>query len=163
MALKFCCLIRGFNFIAYLEATIQETGFDQKRLELEITESQIMKNPQSAIATLNSVHNMGIKISVDDFGTGYSSLSYLKRLPIDTLKIDRSFVKDADHDEEDAAIVGVIIALAKSLNLNFIAEGVETQEQLDFLLSQGCYNIQGFFFSKPLPVDAFREFLKERV
>ena len=150
------------SFVEHFETTIQTTGFDAKYLELEITESQIMKNPESAIATLNNIHKLGVRISVDDFGTGYSSLSYLKRLPIDTVKIDRSFVKDAYRDDEDAAIIRVIVALAKSLSLKYIAEGVETQEQLDFLLSEGCYNIQGFFYSKPLPADEFREFLLQR-
>ncbi len=147
------------KFIEYLQDLIEEIGFDTKYLELEITESQIMKNPESAIYTLNYIRNLGIKISVDDFGTGYSSLSYLKRLPIDNLKIDRAFVKDAYKDEDDAAIVRVIIALARSLKLSFIAEGVETQEQLDFLLEEGCDDIQGYFYSKPLPENELREFL----
>jgi EAL domain-containing protein (putative c-di-GMP-specific phosphodiesterase class I) len=147
------------KFVEYLEELIEEIGFDTQYLELEITESQIMSNPESAINTLNTIRNMGIRISVDDFGTGYSSLSYLKRLPIDNLKIDRTFIKDAYKDEDDAAIVRVIIALAKSLKLHFIAEGVETQEQLDFLLEVGCHNIQGYFYSKPLPEVEFREFL----
>lgn len=147
------------KFVNYLQELINEIGFDTKYLELEITESQIMKNPERAIYTLNNIRNLGIKISVDDFGTGYSSLSYLKRLPINTLKIDRTFIKDAYKDEDDAAIVRVIIALAQSLKLSYIAEGVETQRQLDFLLNEGCHNIQGYFYSKPLPEDAFKEFL----
>ncbi|MFA6191431.1 MAG: EAL domain-containing protein [Sulfurimonas sp.] len=147
------------KFIQRIKELIVEIGFDTKYLELEITESQIMKNPESAINTLTNIRNLGIKISVDDFGTGYSSLSYLKRLPIDNLKIDRAFIKDAYKDEDDAAIVRVIIALAKSLKLNYIAEGVETQKQLDFLHEEGCHYIQGYLYSKPLPEDEFKEFL----
>lgn len=146
------------TFVQYLLDTIQEVGFDSQKLEMEITESQIMKNPESAIKTLNKIREIGVKISVDDFGTGHSSLSYLKKLPIDILKIDRSFVKDAYIDEDDAAIVKMIIALAKSLKLKFIAEGVETQEQLDFLKSVECHNIQGYFYSKPLPQDELKRF-----
>ncbi len=147
------------KFIEHLKKLIIEIDFDTQYLELEITESQIMKNPESAIYTLNNIRNLGIKISVDDFGTGYSSLSYLKRLPINNLKIDRAFIKDAHKDEDDAAIVRVIIALARSLKLNYIAEGVETQKQLDFLDKEGCYYIQGYFYSKPLPEDEFKEYL----
>jgi EAL domain-containing protein (putative c-di-GMP-specific phosphodiesterase class I) len=147
------------TFVQYLLDTIQEVEFDTQKLEMEVTESQIMKNPESAIKTLNKIREIGIKISVDDFGTGHSSLSYLKKLPIDILKIDRSFVKDAHIDEDDAAIVKMIIALAKSLKLKFIAEGVEVQEQLDFLKSVDCHDIQGYFYSKPLPEDEFKRFL----
>ncbi|MCX6076492.1 MAG: EAL domain-containing protein [Campylobacterales bacterium] len=147
------------KFIEHIKMLIKDLDFDTQYLELEITESQIMKNPESAIYTLNNIRNLGIKISVDDFGTGYSSLSYLKRLPIDNLKIDRAFIKDAYKDEDDAAIVRVIIALAKSLKLNYIAEGVETQKQLDFLHEEGCHYIQGYFYSKPLPEDEFKEYL----
>ncbi|MFA6197173.1 MAG: EAL domain-containing protein [Sulfurimonas sp.] len=147
------------QFMQYLQETIMNIGFDTSFLELEITESQIMKNPVSAIDTLKNIRSMGIRISIDDFGTGYSSLSYLKRLPINNLKIDREFIIDAYKDEEDASIVRAIIALAKSLNLSYIAEGVETKEQLDFLLEEGCHDIQGYYYSKPLPEDAFKEFL----
>ena len=147
------------KFMQYLQEIIVKIGFNTSFLELEITESQIMKNPVSAIETLKNIRSMGIRISIDDFGTGYSSLSYLKRLPINNLKIDREFIIDAYKDEEDASIVRAIIALAKSLNLSYIAEGVETKEQLDFLIEEGCYNIQGYYYSKPLPEDAFKEFL----
>lgn len=147
------------QFMQYFRETIANIGFDTSFLELEITESQIMKNPVSAIETLKNIRLMGIRISIDDFGTGYSSLSYLKRLPINNLKIDREFIVDAYKDEEDASIVRAIIALAKSLNLSYIAEGVETKEQLDFLLEEGCHNIQGYYYSKPLPESAFKEFL----
>jgi EAL domain-containing protein (putative c-di-GMP-specific phosphodiesterase class I) len=118
-----------------------------------------MSNPQNSIEMLNQIRNLGIVLSVDDFGTGYSSLSYLKKFPIDTLKIDRSFINDLPQDKDDAAIVKAIIALSKSLNIEVIAEGVETQEQLEFLLNEGCNNIQGYYYSKPLPADEFRAFL----
>ncbi len=138
---------------------ISSINIDPKYIELEVTESQIMKNPKSAIAILSKIRALGITISVDDFGTGYSSLSYLKKLPIDKLKIDREFINNLPHDEHDVAIVKAIIALAKSLNLELIAEGVETKEQLDFLIQEGCPNIQGYYYSKPLNANDYKEFL----
>ena len=112
-----------------------------------------MKNPESAIKTLTMIKEMGISLSVDDFGTGYSSLSYLKRLPIDTLKIDRAFIKDIPEDEDDKAISKAIIALGKSLRLRVIAEGVETIEQKEYLSEHGCDLLQGFYYEKALPAD----------
>ena len=147
------------SFLKKLHKLLDESGFDPKYLELEVTESQIMQNPESAINALVTIQKMGISIAIDDFGTGYSSLSYLKRLPIDKLKIDKSFVDDLPSDTEDVAIVKAIIALARSLNINLIAEGVETQEQKAFLLKEGCHNIQGYFYSKPLDAQAFEEYL----
>ena len=128
-------------------------------LELEITENQIMNNPEISITILQEIRNLGIGISVDDFGTGYSSLSYLKRLPINKLKIDKSFIDDLPDDKDDVAITKAIIALAESLGLDLIAEGVETKEQLEFLVSKGCNIIQGYYYSKPLPAHAYRELL----
>ena len=128
-------------------------------LELEVTESQIMQNPESAIAILKHIRELGLSISVDDFGTGYSSLSYLKRLPINILKIDRTFVSDLPQDKDDAAIVQAIIALANSLHLDVIAEGVETEEQLEFLTANKCFKIQGYYYSKPLPAQEYKDFL----
>lgn len=145
--------------ISRIKRIISEVGIDPKYLELEITESQIMQDSEKAIKLLEEIRDIGISISVDDFGTGYSSLSYLKRLPIDKLKIDRSFIDDLPHDENDVAIVRAIIALAKSMNLEIIAEGVETKEQLEFLVDEGCPNIQGYYYSKPLPLDEYKEFL----
>ena len=147
------------DFITHLKSLLDKTGCDPKKLEFEITESQIMKNPESSITVLNHVKELGITIAIDDFGTGYSSLSYLKRLPIDKLKIDRSFIKDLPSDEEDATIVRTIIALAKSLKLDLIAEGVETQEQKEFLIKEGCHKIQGYLYSKPIPEDEYKAFL----
>lgn len=150
------------NFLTNLQNVLNDTGVDTQYLELEITEGQIMKEPELAIEVLNKIKKLGIKISVDDFGIGYSSLSYLKRLPIDKLKIDRSFIVDAYEKEDDASIVRAIIALANSLKLDYIAEGVETIEQRDFLAKEGCYNIQGYFYSKPLSVLDYKEFLIQR-
>ncbi|ABB45277.1 diguanylate cyclase/phosphodiesterase [Sulfurimonas denitrificans DSM 1251] len=147
------------NYVEFLSQKINDIGIDPKDLEIEITEGLIMKHSLHVTSTLNAIRELGISISVDDFGTGYSSLSYLKRLPIDKLKIDRSFVKDLPHDKDDIAIVKTIIALANNLSLELIAEGVETKEQRDFLLSEGCHNIQGYFYSKPLKVNECREFL----
>ena len=141
------------NFLELVEAFIQKYDFTPSWLELEITERQMMKNPEDVISKLTALNAVGIGISIDDFGTGYSSLSLLKRLPINRLKIDRSFVKDIPDDEEDTAIVKAIIALAKSLKLDLIAEGVETSAQIDFLIDQGCINIQGHFYYQPLTAE----------
>ena len=138
------------DFITLFKGMLIETGCSAKCLELEVAEGQIMNHPEDAIAVLNRLREMGIKLAIDDFGTGYSSLSYLKRLPIDKLKIDKTFIRGLPDDEEDVAIAKAVIALAKSLKLSVIAEGVETQEQRDFLVQHGCENIQGYFYSKPL-------------
>jgi diguanylate cyclase (GGDEF)-like protein len=129
---------------------LDRTGFAPQLLQLEITETVLMRDAESTIGMLRALKNMGVKISVDDFGTGYSSLSYLKRFPIDILKIDKSFVRDSTLDEEDAAIVRAIMAVAQSLHLMTIAEGVETAEQVEFLRLQQCDRFQGYYFSRPL-------------
>ena len=139
------------DFISVLKNMMQETNFKAEWLELEVTEGQIMVNPQEAIEILNKISNLGIALSVDDFGTGYSSLAYLKKLPISRLKIDQTFIRNLPNDKEDAVITKSVIALAKSLNLKVIAEGVETEAQKDFLLQNGCENIQGYFYGKPMP------------
>jgi len=138
------------DFIRMVKKMLKETKCEAQWIELEVTESQIMSNPEESIKTLNQISDMGIELAVDDFGTAYSSLSYLKRLPLDKLKIDQSFVRNIPEDEEDAAIAKAVIALAKSLNLRVIAEGVETVEQRDFLVKNGCTNIQGYFYAKPM-------------
>ena len=132
---------------------LAQTGCNAKSLELEITEGMVMRNPESAVTLLQQLKDMGIHIAIDDFGTGYSSLAYLKRFPIDSLKIDRSFVTDIPGDAGDVAITMAIISMAHSLGMKVTAEGVETQEQLDFLRKEGCDEMQGYFFSKPLPVE----------
>ncbi len=149
------------DFIELLKSLMSQTGCRSEWLELEVTEGQIMTNPQEAIKILNKINDMGINVAVDDFGTGYSSLSYLKKLPIDKLKIDQSFVKDLPGDEEDSAIAKAVIALAQSLNLRIIAEGVETKAQKDFMIENGCKNIQGYYYSKPLPANQFELLLEK--
>jgi diguanylate cyclase (GGDEF)-like protein len=147
------------NLSELVVEVLRETGLDPCGLELEITESSIMKNAESAARTLSELKEMGVKISVDDFGTGYSSLSYLKSLPIDRLKIDQSFVRDVTTDPDDAALTMAIITLAHNLRLKVIAEGVETEEQLRFLHLLRCDEGQGYWFSKPLSVEACKPFL----
>ncbi len=140
------------NLVQMIAKILNETDLNANYLELELTESLIIDNVQQTITTLQQLHDMGIVLSLDDFGTGYSSLSYLKRFPIDILKIDQSFVRDLVFNSDDAAITEAIISLAHSLRLSVIAEGVETQEQLDYLQANGCNEIQGYYFSRPLAV-----------
>ncbi len=137
------------DFISFVKELLAETKCKPEWLEFEITESGLMKNPADAIKVLDALSSLGIELAVDDFGTGYSSLSYLKKLPVNRLKIDKSFVDELPYDEEDVAITKAIIALAKSLNLRVIAEGVEQIEQKEFLIENGCSNIQGYFYDKP--------------
>jgi len=149
------------DFIEFLKAMLEKYHCVFQNIEFEVTESQIMKNPQKSIDMLKKISHLGISISIDDFGTGYSSLAYLKRLPINKLKIDRSFVKDLPSDQEDIAISKTIISLCENLNLKVIAEGVETVEQRDFLLQHGCKFIQGYLYSTPIDADNMTKFLKE--
>jgi EAL domain-containing protein (putative c-di-GMP-specific phosphodiesterase class I) len=136
-------------------AIIRETGMDPSLLEFEITESMMMHNAERTVQILTELRAMGIHIAIDDFGIGYSSLSHLKRFPIDTLKIDQSFIGDIPGDNADAAITEAIIAIGKSLKIAVVAEGVETLEQLRFLSERNCDQIQGYLFSKPLAADEF--------
>ena len=128
-------------------------------LELELTESVAMHDPQGAISIMEDLHQLGVRMSIDDFGTGYSSLSYLKKFKVSKLKIDRSFVRDIHTDPEDRAIVSAVIGMAQQLGMSTIAEGVETAEQLAFLRAQGCCEVQGYFFAKPMPAAEFVAFL----
>ncbi len=153
--------IHQCDFISIIEKMIEETGCKPEWLELEITENEIMNKPENVIKVLQALNEIGIEIAIDDFGTGYSSLSYLKQLPIDKLKIDKSFVQDIPDNEEDVGITRAIIALSKSLKLNIIAEGVETKEQKDFLVENGCENIQGYFYAKPMPAIEMEKMLKK--
>jgi len=141
------------NFTEVIRGILLDTMISPQCLALEITESTLMQNPEKAIQILTELKAMGIEIAIDDFGTGYSSLSYLKRLPLDFLKIDQSFIKNLASDPSDQAIVKATIAMAHGLNLKTIAEGVETEEQLSFLQEHGCDEIQGYFFSRPLPAE----------
>ena len=145
-----------------LAEIIKESKLDPRWVELEITEHSIMKDPEQAIEKLLELKNMGMRIAIDDFGTGYSSLSYLKRFPIDTLKVDQSFVRDVCADPADAAIVRAIVTLAHSLDLRVVAEGVETPEQLEHLTSLGCDVVQGFIFSRSISTASFQELLEEQ-
>lgn len=139
------------DIIDVIQATLEQTGLPPRRLILEITESFLMHNLDAALLNLTQLAKAGVRIAIDDFGIGYSSLSYLKRLPIGTLKIDRSFIRDLTTDPDDAAIVSATVALAGNLKLDVIAEGVETAEQIDLLRSLGCTKMQGFYFSRPVP------------
>jgi diguanylate cyclase (GGDEF)-like protein len=149
------------QFVNFIEKTLEETGLDPKLLCLEITENVAMTNVSYIMDTMQKLRALGVFISIDDFGTGYSSFSYLKRFRVHTLKIDQSFIRDLTSDEETAAIVTALIAMSRQLKIKSLAEGVETQEQLDFLISQGCDEIQGYVFSKPMPAEDFELMIKE--
>lgn len=150
---------RQRHFVEGIEQVLAQTGLDPRLLELEITEGVLMQNVDATMSALNRLKALGVRLAIDDFGTGYSSLSYLRRFPIDVLKIDQSFIRGLSHDSSDAALVGAIISLGKSLNLNVIAEGVETAQELAFLKDHHCEEGQGYYFSKALPVDAFARLL----
>jgi len=144
-----------------VEEALRKSGANPERLKLEITESFIMEKANDTIAKMIALQSHGIGFSMDDFGTGYSSLSQLRQLPLDQLKIDQSFVRDVPNCSKSASIVSAIIALGRSLNLSVIAEGVETEEQRNFLEDQGCCLYQGYLFSKALPAPQFEEFVNE--
>lgn len=150
---------RQHNLTQIINDTINTTGLNPAWLDLEVTESSIMHNPEKVTTILSELHEMGIRLSIDDFGTGYSSLSYLKHFPIDVLKIDQSFIRDITNDADDETIVKAIIAMGHSLNLHVIAEGVEQQSQLDRLKDFKCEWCQGYFYSKPVPAEEFEQFL----
>lgn len=151
------------EFESNLLYCIALSGVEPERLKLEITESALVKDVESVILKMNNLKKLGINFSIDDFGTGYSSLSYLKRLPLDQLKIDQSFVRDLLEDSSDAVIVQTIIALGENLGLDVIAEGVETAEQHQFLMQHGCFNYQGYFFSRPLNAADFESYVDSRL
>jgi len=149
------------NWAQKVQATLAAFKINPDEIELELTESSIMENPEKSIEAFRYLSNLGVKVSIDDFGTGYSSLSYLKKIDADNLKIDRSFVIDLETNEDDQAICRAIINMAVSLGMEVIAEGVETEVQRDLLKSFGCHLIQGYFYSKPLPIPEFVEFVKK--
>lgn len=147
------------DFVATVRSVIESTGIDPSYLELEVTESMVMHNVDEVIGILKDINDMGVQLSLDDFGTGFSSLAYLKRFPIDRLKIDQSFIRHCESDPDDAIISQTIIALAHGLKIKVIAEGVETAEHLEFLKENNCDEGQGYFISRPLPLDALRALL----
>jgi diguanylate cyclase (GGDEF)-like protein len=153
---------RRAGLIETVESALERSGLPPHLLELELTESILLQDVENNLETVRKLKALGVRLSIDDFGTGYSSLSYLKRFAVDRLKIDRSFVRDVNTDPDDAAIVNAVIQLARSLRLDIIAEGVETQAQLAFLAEQGCREVQGFLFSRPLAPAALEVFLHQQ-
>lgn len=153
---------RQENLVRVIRQALRANKLDGGFIELEITESALMDDVLAAVAILRELKTIGVKLSLDDFGTGFSSPSYLKRFPIDQLKIDQSFVRDVTTDPDDAAICIAVIDLAHNLNLKVVAEGVETAEQMSYLRLQGCDEMQGYYFSRPLPAEAFVQILAER-
>jgi diguanylate cyclase (GGDEF)-like protein/PAS domain S-box-containing protein len=152
---------RQANFVAQVQAALQRHAVNPMLLKLELTEGMLLENIEDTIATMNALNEIGIQFSLDDFGTGYSSLQYLKRLPLDQLKIDQSFVRDIVTDISDIAIVRTIVAMARSMDIAVIAEGVETEEQLQLLINNGCTHYQGYLFGKPVPIEQFEAQLKQ--
>jgi diguanylate cyclase (GGDEF)-like protein/PAS domain S-box-containing protein len=146
-----------------IERALRHTGMPPEALELEVTEGVVISNPEKALATLQAIKRMGVRLAIDDFGTGYSSLGQLKRFPIDTLKIDRSFIRDLPGDTHDSAIVEAIVVMCRALKLDVVAEGVETLEQREFLRQQACTQMQGYQFSKPLPAAQFAALLHQHL
>jgi EAL domain-containing protein (putative c-di-GMP-specific phosphodiesterase class I) len=156
---------RQFLHAGLLKDTIhvlKESGCSAKWVELEITESMVMHDPVGAVALIKQLKDLGVRIAIDDFGTGYSSLAYLRRFPIDSLKVDRSFIADVPTDSGNVAITQAIIAMARTLHLTVIAEGVETSDQFHFLRSRGCDEVQGYYFSPPIPFNEATELLKQQ-
>jgi EAL domain-containing protein (putative c-di-GMP-specific phosphodiesterase class I) len=151
--------LRSNNFVEHVRDILRETGLEPRYLELELTETAFMQDPQSTIAVLQALKDIGIKLTLDDFGTGYSSLSYLKRFPIDALKIDKSFVRGLCTDSDDSKLVSAVINLGRSFHLQVIAEGVETREQFIALQAQNCAEGQGYYFQKPIAADEFAKLL----
>ncbi|BAU77339.1 Sensory box/GGDEF family protein [Metapseudomonas furukawaii] len=154
--------LRQGKLVCLVRQVLEETGLPARLLELELTESHLLENVENVIATFHQLRQIGVKLAIDDFGTGYSSLSYLKRFPVDYVKIDQTFIRDLSAGSEDAAITRAIIAMAHSLELKVVAEGVENQEQLNFLRSQRCDEIQGYLISPPVEVPCFVRLLQEQ-
>jgi diguanylate cyclase len=147
--------LRAIDFVDAVRAILTKTGLESRYLELELTETYLMEDSLGTSIVLHALKAMGVQVALDDFGTGYSSLTYLKRFPIDSLKIDRSFVRYLVSDSQDASIVGAMVSLGKSLHMRVVAEGVETAEQLAFLRDQNCSEGQGFYFCPPMPAAEF--------
>ena len=148
------------NLLDDIDAALEASGMSAVLLQLEVTESMVMRNVTRAVRVLDAIQNRGIRLAIDDFGTGYSSMSLMKQFPIDTIKIDRSFVRDLPNDSEDVAIAQAIISMGKALGMTIVAEGVETSEQQEFLRAHACDEMQGFLFSRPLPPRDLAELLR---
>lgn len=151
------------SFIDFVKEMLLETRIDPGTIMFEITETQIMKNPEHSIVMLKKLRGLGVRLAIDDFGTGHSSLSYLKRLPIDKIKIDQSFVRDITTDESDAELVKTIITLSKSLKMDIIAEGVETEDEIEFLIANGCFEAQGYYYYKPQNMETVEKILHQHL
>jgi EAL domain-containing protein (putative c-di-GMP-specific phosphodiesterase class I) len=148
------------SFLGSVFAILRETGLDPRFLEIELTESVLMKRAESAASVLQILRAKGVQIAVDDFGTGYSSLSYLSKFPIDALKIDQSFVRQITGASDEASLVTAIISMGRSLKVRVIAEGVETQEEMAFLQAHRCDEAQGYYFGRPMPPEQFAKLLE---
>jgi EAL domain-containing protein (putative c-di-GMP-specific phosphodiesterase class I) len=154
---------RDETFLQGVFAILSQTGMDPRSLELELTESVLMTQAESTSSILQALQEKGVKVAVDDFGAGYSSLSYLTKFPVDALKIDQSFVRQIDKSGDDTTIVTAVIAMARSLRLRVIAEGVETLKELEFLRARQCDEAQGYYFSRPLPAQHFAKLLRSGI
>jgi EAL domain-containing protein (putative c-di-GMP-specific phosphodiesterase class I) len=152
---------READFVLQIERVLGKTGADPNRLTLELTEGIFVENLEDTIQKMGALKRLGVRFSIDDFGTGYSSLAYLKRLPLDEIKIDRSFICDITTDPSNANLVETIIKMVEHLGLDVVAEGVETEEQLDFLWAKGCRLFQGYHFSRPQPEEDFEELVRK--
>jgi len=150
------------NLVSMVTAALNESGMSPHKLQLEITETVLLQNTFTTLATLHELRKMGVQIALDDFGTGYSSLSYLRSFPFDKIKIDRSFIQDLSNGAEPLAIVNAVAGLAKCLNMTSTAEGVETQQQMEVLQSSGCTEMQGYLFSHARPAKEIRQFFAQR-
>ena len=148
---------RKDGFVEQVHQALAETGADPRHLILEITESMLVGDVEATVVKMQALKESGVRFSIDDFGTGYSSLAYIKRLPISEIKIDRSFVQDMLENPNDSVLVSTIIGLSRQLNLEVVAEGVETEAMRDALLANGCHLFQGYFFSRPVPTGEFEE------
>ena len=153
--------LRQGKLVSLVRQVLEETGLDPQYLELELTESQLLDSVEHIIATFQQLRDLGVKLAIDDFGTGYSSLSYLKRIPVDYVKIDQTFIRGLGQGREDAAITRAIIAMAHGLALKVVAEGVEDQQQLDFLRAERCDEVQGYLISRPMQADGLAELLRK--
>jgi EAL domain-containing protein (putative c-di-GMP-specific phosphodiesterase class I) len=151
------------NLIDDISTALNDSGMAPNLLELEITEGMVMQNPTRMIAVLAKIKNLGVRLAIDDFGTGYSSLAQIKHFPIDTLKVNRSFIRNFPQDTEDKAITKAIIAMGKTLSLTVVAEGVETEDQMNFLKDHCCDEMKGYYFSKPIMPEQFADLLRKHI